>query len=691
MRHCALPKAWAFMLGLSGLAAPGLAAAERAPHAHAAPRLAPLTVSTRLPETTQRRPEAVQGLDAATLDRLRPRHAHEVLARIPGAWASRGSGQEQLLALRSPVLTGPGACGAFLVLDDGVPTRSAGFCNINQLSELNLVQAGRIEVQRGPGSAVHGSNALHGVIAVAPRRPGDGSSFGIEAGGEAVRRLRLGLDGTHARLDLHRSEAGSFRADEAYRLLQGTAQWQPTADTRIALASHRLRQDTAGFVVGDGAWRDARRGLNANPEAFRHADAQRLVVTHERPLGDALLLLRPYAREESQRFLQHFALGQPLEENGSRSLGLQVLWQQDGWRAGLDLEGAEGWLRQTQARPLSSGTAAQNAIRPAGPHYDYRVEARQAALFGEQQWAWGRHRLYAGARLEHLAYRYDNRLPDGNNAALDGRACGFGGCLHLRPADRSDHFDGHSLQLGWSRELAGEWLLGARAARAFRFPQATELYRLQRGQTIEGIRPETADSFEALLRHGGEHWQFEATAYALRKDDVILRDAEGLTVSGAATRHHGIELASRWSPHDALWLEGQLAWSEQRYAFDRLLPGNERIRRGARIDTAPEWLGGLRAGGRIDRATLELEGVWQGAYWIDAGNTRRYGGHALWHLRAEHPLPGGWALEARLMNLLDRRYAERVDLAFGEVRSFPGAGREFFLGLDWSGPARSGR
>jgi len=32
--------------------------------------LIPLTVSTRLPETTQRRPEAVQGLDAATLDRL---------------------------------------------------------------------------------------------------------------------------------------------------------------------------------------------------------------------------------------------------------------------------------------------------------------------------------------------------------------------------------------------------------------------------------------------------------------------------------------------------------------------------------------------------------------------------------------------------------------------------------------------
>jgi len=43
------------------------------------------------------------------------------------------------------------------------------------------------------------------------------------------------------------------------------------------------------------------------------------------------------------------------------------------------------------------------------------------------------------------------------------------------------------------------------------------------------------------------------------------------------------------------------------------------------------------------------------------------------------------------MNLLDRRYAERVDLAFGEVRSFPGAGRQAFVGLSWSGPQRHDR
>jgi len=105
--------------------------------------------------------------------------------------------------------------------------------------------------------------------------------------------------------------------------------------------------------------------------------------------------------------------------------------------------------------------------------------------------------------------------------------------------------------------------------------------------------------------------------------------------------------------------------------------------RGARIDTAPEWLGGLRVGRRFGaRVDGELEGVWQGGYPIDAANTRRYGGHVLWHARAGIDLAPQWRATLRLMNLTDRRYAERVDFAFGEVRSFPGAGRSVFLGIE---------
>ena len=76
------------------------------------------------------------------------------------------------------MLGGPGSCGGFLILEDGIPTRPAGFCNTNQLIEVNSEQARAIEVQRGPGSALFGSNALHGIVNVLMPEPGDASLAG---------------------------------------------------------------------------------------------------------------------------------------------------------------------------------------------------------------------------------------------------------------------------------------------------------------------------------------------------------------------------------------------------------------------------------------------------------------------------------------------------------------------------------
>jgi outer membrane receptor protein involved in Fe transport len=672
---------------MAGVASASGVPVQTDPAGNRATRLDAIDVVGRRPDDARLRTEAVSVLSATVLDRLGATHANEVLARVPGAWASRGSGQEQLLALRSPVLTGPGACGAFLVLDDGVPTRPAGFCNVNQLFDLNLAQAGALEVLRGPGSAVHGSNALHGVVAARPRRPGDGHRLRLEIGSDDYRRALVSLDGSASglRLDANAVDAGSFRADEGYRQQQFTAQWMPTGDgaTRLSLTGNRLRQETAGFAFGDRAWRDARRVLNQNPEAFRHADSARLLLHHEYALGDGLLDLRPYLRRDEQVFLQHFLLGQPLEENASRSAGMQVLWGTPDRRLGLDVEAVDGELVQRQARALTSGTPAQNAIRPAGTHYDYAVDALQVAAFGEMQWRIGRNAITAGARLERLRYRYDNRAGDGNRRD-DGSVCDFGGCLYLRPGDRRDVFTAHALQLGWLRQFDDGWSVGARAARAFRFPQATELYRLQRGQSVDGIGVESAGSLEATLRYDGRRIAASAVAYAMRKRDVLLRDAQGLSVPGAATRHRGIEIDARWHSGAATWVDANLAWSDQRYAFDRLLPQGETIRRGARIDTAPEWLGGARLGRALgDRVDAGLEAVWQGGYFTNAANTRRYGGHVLWHARLDVVLSPQWHANLRLMNLADRRYAERVDFAFGEERSFPGAGRSVFVSLAW--------
>ena len=87
-----------------------------------------------------------------------------MLNRIAGVYVQRGSGAESLTAIRSPVLAGAGACGSFLVAEDSLPIRPVGFCNLNEMFELNYEQAGQIEVLRGPGSAMFGASAVHGVV-----------------------------------------------------------------------------------------------------------------------------------------------------------------------------------------------------------------------------------------------------------------------------------------------------------------------------------------------------------------------------------------------------------------------------------------------------------------------------------------------------------------------------------------------
>ena len=85
-------------------------------------------------------------IDAETLRLVGQTHIYETMVRVPGVWVSKGSEEEHLTAIRSPVYTGTGACGEFLYLENGVPIRPAGFCNINNLFEINSEQAARIEV-----------------------------------------------------------------------------------------------------------------------------------------------------------------------------------------------------------------------------------------------------------------------------------------------------------------------------------------------------------------------------------------------------------------------------------------------------------------------------------------------------------------------------------------------------------------
>ena len=75
------------------------------------------------------------------------------------------NGEGHMTAIRQPLSTQP----LYLYLEDGIPTRSTGFFNHNAMYEVNVPQSGGIEVFKGPGTALYGSDAVGGVINVLTR------------------------------------------------------------------------------------------------------------------------------------------------------------------------------------------------------------------------------------------------------------------------------------------------------------------------------------------------------------------------------------------------------------------------------------------------------------------------------------------------------------------------------------------
>ena len=143
---------------------------------------------------------------------------------------------------------------------------------------------------------------------------------------------------------------------------------QGDATLGVQFAATNLAQETAGFIQGFDAYRDEDIAKsNANPEAYRDAYAMRLTGEYARPLGNAQLSIRPFVRHSRMDFLQHFLIGKPLEENGQDSLGvitaLQTVVLDDmQLLAGIDLELADGFLKETQDGPATDGPPPANAI-----------------------------------------------------------------------------------------------------------------------------------------------------------------------------------------------------------------------------------------------------------------------------------------------------------------------------------------
>ncbi len=633
--------------------------------------------------TAERR---IQGTDTlasniATIDNneitsLGADHVSEILNRAPGVLIHRGSGQEHLTAIRSPVLTGGAGAGSFLFLENGVPLRAAGFANVNGLFEAQTALLDRVEIVRGPGGAFYGANAIHGVVNVITPAPADNfQSAAVSASGfhnkvtAAVARQNRG-QGIYAGFSAH--EDTGFRADSGTDQQGAIVRFAGTTDGwahDTIITATNLNQETAGFIAGPDAYRDRRLSqTNPNPEAYRDSTALRLQSQWTKALQGGEFRLTPYARWTEMEFLQHFLPSKAVEENGHWSAGFQsAFYADDHFSFGLDGEYTEGYLTEIQTLPTVFSFVQ-------GVHYDYDITAGSlSAFFKVDRNLSEALTLTLAARADWTTYEYKNNTSDGP----------FG--RFIRPADRNDDFLTFSPKISLLHQAGNGqyWLSYAEGARP---PQTTDLYRLQGNQDVTGVDPEHIRSLEAGWRGdmsdtvGGE-----VTVYYAKKENFLFRDADGFNVIDGKTQHIGIEADLNIAINDKLSLNANGSYAAHTYRFDRPVNStanaSEAISNGDDIDTAPRTLAGARLIWRPSgKSFAQAEWVHVGDYFTDASNNHDYPGHDVFNLRLEKSA-GFFTAFAAVRNVFDTRYATRADFAFGTERYFPDAGRTLTLGL----------
>ena len=650
-------------------------------------------------------PYALSVIDADTLavGGLRV-NLSETLARVPGLHVNdrQNLAQDQQLSVR-----GWGARASFGVrgvrlLTDGIPASMPD--GQGQVAHFDLASATRIEVLRGPFSALHGASS-GGVIALVTRAP---QTDAVEAGFDVVsngqRQWRAALDrvgdaGTSLRAQVGRLTQDGTRAHSAgerdLATLRGgwrgardeltvhvnalrlqaqdplgltRAQWQAnpgqtTAEALLFDTRKRVEQMQAGGrwqrqTSGGGAWV----GASVSAYAGQRAVIQWLAVpvaaqTNPRHAGGVIDFDRNYAGVDAR-----------------------TQWRGERWRvtAGLAAEG------QTEHRLGAENFIGAQLGVTGRVRRDERNRASttdayaQAEIDVASNWV-----LSLGARAGRVDLRsLDAFLANGDDSG-----------------QRSHGFVNPVAALQW--RVSPSWHVHASWGRGFEAPTLGELaYRADATPGFNtALRAQTSRQWEL-----GSKWrsaQLEAELALFQADtdaEIAVRSNQGGRATFhnvGATRRQGVEASARWqpAPHHLIGLSLATLDARHRSGFLACAAGvcttpTVAVPAGQRMAGTPaqqvfaewRWPLGSQVHGSLEwraRSRVSVNDVGSDAAPGFAVVALRLARH--WELDA-----GRLTLHARIDNLGDRVHVGSVIVNEGNSRFFePGPRRSLLLGAQW--------
>jgi iron complex outermembrane recepter protein len=519
-----------------------------------------VVTATRIAEDSRDLPVSIDRVSAQTIQTGQLQvNLSESLVTVPGVSAQNRQNYAQDLQLS---VRGFGARSNFGVrgvrlYSDGIPgTMPDGQ---GQFSQFDLSSAGRIEVLRGPFSALYG-NSSGGVISIFTEDAKPGYLYGAQAeyGAFNTQRYNLKTTGDNGAanyvVDTSHFQTNGYRVhSEAQRNLFNTkVSLAPSDSSKLTIVGNAIEtafvQDPLGLTRAQFEANPTQAGVNAIAYNTRKSlDQEQLGVTYQDKLSAAdEVFATAYTGQRGTKQFQAIPkateVAAPLYPGGVIDLN-RAYW-------GIDLHVAD--QRSVAGTPL---------LLVAGLNYDDLAETRKGYLnyIGSALGVQGALRRdetnYVYDFDQYLQAQWDPsarwRLIAGvRNSVVD--VTSHGHLAVLDAADSEVRYSAVNPVAGVTYRAAEAVNVYASYGKGFETPTLNDLaYRSVDGSLPGlnlGLRPARSDNYEAGIKAGNDRWRANLAAFYIKTTDelAVLQNSAGRTVDqniGETTRR-GLELGT---------------------------------------------------------------------------------------------------------------------------------------------------
>jgi iron complex outermembrane receptor protein len=643
-------------------------------------------------------PASIDVLNRQEITSGQPRvNASEALVAVPGVVANNRQNYAQDLQISS---RGFGARAAFGVrgvklIADGIPASMPD--GQGQAATFNLDVAERMEVLRGPFSAIYGNHS-GGVIQLFTIEPRDNPSVdaGFAAGSYGTRKEDITaqgkLDGLGYVLNTSRFSTDGYRDHSAATREQAFAKitGKPDDDSKLTFTINGLwqhnTQDPLGLTLAQ--YRSNPRGVDpvtAQYNTRKSIDHLQGGVAYERRFGTDLLQISAYSGQRSVTQYQAIPPSALAVTKGSGGVvdfdrtfyGYGARWIAIGQALGGKLTTTTGFEYDV-SKDIRSGFDNLNGTKSTLRRKEAdNVESTGAYV--QSEWQRGPWSLTGGLRYNTVKFDItDQYLLNGNDSG-------------------SRNYTKTTPVLGVVYKLNPAVNLYASAAKGFETPTLNEMFYSGSGGSFNfGLNPARSNHYEvgakALI---GDSSRLNVALFQISTDDELVVD----TATGGRTSYKSVGKTQRQgieASFDTAWrrdLSSRFAVSHIRAIYDGSFTTGtgasaKTIDNGNAIPGIPRsTVFGDLAWKVTPAITTAVEGVYRSKIYVEDTNTATpASSYAIANLRvtAEQRL-NHWRLNefARLDNLFDRNYVGSVIVGDTNSRYYESApGRNWMAGIN---------